>query len=1366
MKKIIIAIAVLFVVSAAAFAADDQFWTEDPSSILKRARDYSATQSKDSGVHVLSDDVSYELRSGAVTERRYRMVYLINASSGLSSWSSISAPWDTARAERPEFKARVVSPAGIVSDLDPKTIFETPWDESSSDVYSTTKRLTAPLPNCVVGAVVQYEIVMRNSKPYFDSGETVTMRFATTYPTMRKRLSVRYDRKTLYRVKLTRPEGLSAASENSGDFTSAAYEASTPPLWSSFEPMMPDADLPASSVAVSTGSTWKAVADRYRQLSEPSIKPAALASLALKRNNGESALGFAERCRLAIIAKGIRYTALHYGEYGLVPASTKDVLDRGYGDCKDQAALLAAMLRNAGVDASLALIATGPGRDADPELPGMGLFDHAIVYVPGAEPFWVDPSARYYPAGRLHPSSQGRLSLVVSRGELVRTPESSSSDNRIEETREMSLAEEDGAEVSETTFAYGVFDATYRSSYARSDRERSLKRLGSYVENVFGKHADMKADIWDSDDFSKPFKLRLSASDARSGGAFNRSLYAVLDGKHVFSSEMPDFCYVSLKDGGKEKREKDLVLDAPFRFSIEYLVRPPEGYAVDELPENRELRAGPAVYEERFESLPDGSVKARFAFDSGGAVVKAADYPALYKVLSGLYSEKRKELSFLSKGEIALEENRVAEALAEFRALAALHPGHGLHSRQLARVQAILGLRESARALAAAAAKNDPDNFIAAIDEAIVLRHGSSGTWYGVGWDREAALRALNAADKLDPGNGNTIRNLAIVTALGADAEWMGPGSDAEAALALLSRAEESGIDCDDLFRIFYEESGRWNDVLDLLKPKAKESSVRDRYLYAYYRVNGAEALMKEARRLVRDMKARNEAIGSVVQRAFQECEFKDSVILVKAFYADLSLPFPPELKAADDLLSSPPSASPSSSLADPASAARTFFRASSTGRMEDAHRAISSGAADYIDRNDLDILAAVERGAASTGLNPKKSMPLIDALWDRGCEYATREISPGLNEVVVTVKPEYSPAMGSVWKGKDFAVWTIAEGGEHRIVGVQGGATASLICADAWLSEGKTDLASAILKAVHDREEAGALKEVLSGSWDAPRETMRRKIGVALANEAGGPACDKRARSILYALPASSIPSGPEGNDVRKALAFLELRLGNREESRNAARRIRLSDIKTDLEVVSALTLRGEFADALKRTREIKQPEEAVTAALVLSDGQYRTGDPAASFRTLDELVKRDFGSPSSNDLAARTMLQRNVANQRCWFALMAGLLKGEDLRELEGLVKNSPNADFAVHTLVCGYAAIGRLDEAVMLLHAYGANIKEPEKDLAFRFARALVVEAAGFAPEARSLYLAITEDWKGEIDDDVEMVNYARRKAAALK
>ena len=95
--------------------------------------------------------------------------------------------------------------------------------------------------------------------------------------------------------------------------------------------------------------------------------------------------------------KEVRYTGIEFGESALKPQTPAEILKRHYGDCKDKAAFLVAMLRAAGIPASLALLETGPGEDVNPGLPGMNQFDHAIVHVPaagaGSPELWIDATA-------------------------------------------------------------------------------------------------------------------------------------------------------------------------------------------------------------------------------------------------------------------------------------------------------------------------------------------------------------------------------------------------------------------------------------------------------------------------------------------------------------------------------------------------------------------------------------------------------------------------------------------------------------------------------------------------------------------------------------------------------------------------------------------------------------------------------------------------------------------------------------------------------------------------------------------------------------------------------------------------------------
>jgi len=84
---------------------------------------------------------------------------------------------------------------------------------------------------------------------------------------------------------------------------------------------------------------------------------------------------------LAAVEKNVRYAGVEVGESSIIPRPPHTVLGNKYGDCKDKATLLVAMLRQAGIAAHVALLRAGVDFDVHPELPGMGRFNHAIVRV-------------------------------------------------------------------------------------------------------------------------------------------------------------------------------------------------------------------------------------------------------------------------------------------------------------------------------------------------------------------------------------------------------------------------------------------------------------------------------------------------------------------------------------------------------------------------------------------------------------------------------------------------------------------------------------------------------------------------------------------------------------------------------------------------------------------------------------------------------------------------------------------------------------------------------------------------------------------------------------------------------------------------
>jgi hypothetical protein len=90
----------------------------------------------------------------------------------------------------------------------------------------------------------------------------------------------------------------------------------------------------------------------------------------------------------------IRYVGIETGVGRRKPTSPATVFERRYGDCKDKAAILVAMLRAGGREAWPALVSTTRGHVLDGDVPSPNAFDHVIVKVEALDGgiYWIDPT--------------------------------------------------------------------------------------------------------------------------------------------------------------------------------------------------------------------------------------------------------------------------------------------------------------------------------------------------------------------------------------------------------------------------------------------------------------------------------------------------------------------------------------------------------------------------------------------------------------------------------------------------------------------------------------------------------------------------------------------------------------------------------------------------------------------------------------------------------------------------------------------------------------------------------------------------------------------------------------------------------------
>ena len=94
-----------------------------------------------------------------------------------------------------------------------------------------------------------------------------------------------------------------------------------------------------------------------------------------------------------LVQDRIRYVGIEIGAGGYIPRPPGKVWDRGYGDCKDKALLLVALLDAMGIRSDVTLVHSELGAGLPQTLASPYAFDHAIVRVRGGDgDYFLDPT--------------------------------------------------------------------------------------------------------------------------------------------------------------------------------------------------------------------------------------------------------------------------------------------------------------------------------------------------------------------------------------------------------------------------------------------------------------------------------------------------------------------------------------------------------------------------------------------------------------------------------------------------------------------------------------------------------------------------------------------------------------------------------------------------------------------------------------------------------------------------------------------------------------------------------------------------------------------------------------------------------------
>ncbi len=785
-SRVSIALALTLAAASARAAApwEGEAFSANPAALFAAADRLAPP--KDASVDVLLEEGIWRFDERGAATYSYRLVFRPLLPEAARRWGRIERGWEPWHQERPQVRARVVSPDGDVHELDPRTLAEQGAD-ADGELFSDRRVLAAPMPGVSAGSVVEEVSTVRDVSPLFDGGVTHRFWMGQAYPVRSSRL--RIEAPAALPLKwVVRGSKLSPRETVTKGVRTLLFERRDVPAVPRLDLGAPRDATPAPLILFGWGRSWADAAERYGALWQRSLSGANLAATARAAAGTGASREEAIRRIVAWVQKNVRYTGLELGDAAIVPATPGETLKRRYGDCKDMSLLVVGLLREVGVEARLALLRTG-WQEIATELPGLGQFDHAIVRVEGKQPVWIDPTDPFFPAGRLPPGDLGRLALVTGPGQtaLVRTPDPAVEENTGRTIREIGLAELGPGRIAETRTLTGALAALERAQRERVPRERRDELDETYAREVFRAETFLGSEVQGEDDVSVPLRIRIEADGSEVLQAGDDEAEVPVTPDPIFDA-LPRFLLGETEgeQATKEppKRTADLVLSVPYRWEISYRVSPADGFRAKPVPAGATERFGPAVYEQKYALEKDGAITATFRFDTGGTRIAAADANALARRVREIVRDRSPRVEFERTAAALLASGRVAEGLAEIRRLATAHPREAMHPLHLAVALLQLGFGEEAAGEARRAIALEPDRAWAHRVLGYVLEHDAVGRLHGPGFDRAGALAEYEAAKAKDPSHAGGRAALAELLAHDPSGQRHGPGADLGHAIA------------------------------------------------------------------------------------------------------------------------------------------------------------------------------------------------------------------------------------------------------------------------------------------------------------------------------------------------------------------------------------------------------------------------------------------------------------------------------------------------------------------------------------------------------------------------------------------------------
>jgi len=500
-----------------------------------------------------------------------------------------------------------IDPAGHEYTVKDSDILDVGAPGEGGELYSDDREKVADPPGRDPGGIIAYEYEKRE-RPYLAEAN---WQFQDDLPRMQQRftiaLPVGYTYTTTW-ARHAKVEGI--------DLENHSYRwemKDVPAIDLDHVPMAPNEGALAARMTVHYAGpglaqpqdgTWQGIGEWYdglsrdRLVSTPDIAAKAAELTAGKTDFYDKAEAIGD-----FVQQKIRYFVIEMGVGGYQPHAAEDIFRGRYGDCKDKATLLSAMLSSVGIHSALLMVDSERGV-IDPDAPSIwgnhmiGAIEipkgydspklHSVVTAKTGKRYLIfDPTWYLTPFGQLEDNLQGSYGVLMEgkESQVIELPVLDPTLNTIRRTGKFELSADGSLKGSVTDLRFGDLAETRRQVFSSEGEKKQTEYMNRVISQDFtgATMTGLKVENVDAlnKDLTTTFDLQASHF-ARFTGPLLMVRPRVLGSYGL--------------DVDRKARQVEIDLEQTMQGTDEYDIELPQGYVVDELPDPVKIDVGFASY--------------------------------------------------------------------------------------------------------------------------------------------------------------------------------------------------------------------------------------------------------------------------------------------------------------------------------------------------------------------------------------------------------------------------------------------------------------------------------------------------------------------------------------------------------------------------------------------------------------------------------------------------------------------------------------------------------------------------------------------------------------------------------------------------